>query len=366
MATNVDNMTDEEFEASYAEMLNGGGDDKTPENDDTITTEPPETEPEPEPGPDEEELDEEEVEQPEAADADEPEEEGTPSDDEPAADETEDSTEPDEAREPFDFTSIPMDEIIPMEIPANGMKVKATFNELVEGFKKGMNYTQKMQEIKPHRKSISIMRDNGLSETDLNLLVEAKGGSKEALSKLLSDAKIDSFDLDTEAHKEYAPEDHGSAEPDLEMEQVRTAILSDTEYKDSVDNALQTMPDDMYGLVSTEAGNLDALYKDIREGVYQEVMPEVRKIQALYGTNEPTLDTYIKVARTLAERKAATATVPKQSNAELQAKRKKVATSARSASPATKEVEQDLDALDDDAFEIAFKKMTGRSTTDYK
>ena len=77
------------------------------------------------------------------------------------------------------------DKVLPMQIDVNGSKVSVTLDELVNGFQKGFNYTKKMQEISPYRTTVNAMQEHGWSHEDVNLLIEAKSGNKQAIATLI-------------------------------------------------------------------------------------------------------------------------------------------------------------------------------------
>lgn len=363
MSKPVDQMTDEEFNAAFEAMRNEPvGDepmqDESSVEEETVANDSPDTE-------GEEETEEQSEEEEESATEG---EEGTTLE----VEEEEESEDSEVTQKGYDFSKVPMDELLPIDIPANGIKVKATMNELIEGFKKGMNYTQKMQEISQHRKSISILAEHGLNEKDLGLLIDARSGNKEAIAKLLRDAKVDPLDLDVESKTEYVAKDYSKDEVDPEMEYVRKEILSDTEYAPIVEDAIKTMPEDMFREVAGNANNLSALYKDVKSGVYQRVMPEVIKIKNLYGSTKSTKDLYIEVARNMAPAKVQPNVAPVPSKEETESKKqelndkKKKAVSSSAAVSKPSVIKQDLDELDDDAFAKEFAKITGRSINEFK
>jgi len=370
----VDTLSDEAFDAAFDDMMrtpNEEDSDDTPEEV-IETPEPTESDSEDndeetsEEEPEEDSEDDVTVEQPEDT-----EEDSTPEPDEGEVIEdtegkTEDSTNEEEDTKAFDFTSMPMDALLPMEIKANGMKMKATMNELVAGFQKGMDYTQKMQELSGVKKLVSIATSNSLSEEDLNLLVEAKNGNKEAIAKLMSNSGIDPLDVDTDEHKDYIPDDYSKEEVDVELSSIVATINSDIEYKGQVEGAINNMPQDMYDTIAGSAGNMESLYKDVKAGVYAQVMPEVIKLQNLYGKTEATLDTYIKVARQLQGND--TPEVSRESStekADRNSKRKKVAPTSKA--PTKKSyISKDVSKLGEDDFDREFARITGRSLNDYK
>lgn len=385
-AVDVNALSEDDFDKEFEKMMSSPveEEDTTPSVEDSAE---PQADPEPDPEPTEPEPEEDGEPQGEPEDdgeknalepeqqEDEPvegEEPEVDSDDKPETEgETDDSATKETKSVDFDFSAIPMDELLPMDIPVNGTKVKATVNELIEGFKKGMNYTQKMQELAPLRKSMSIVSSNDISEEQLNLLVEVQKGNKEALSKLIDNSGIDPLELDDKVDTNYTPADYSKEEMDVDMEMATKEILADKDYGEIVQNAVTTMPGDMYDAIKTNSSNLRALHEDVKAGIYQEVMPEVMKLQTLYGIKEPTMDTYLKVANQLMERKQAETPSPVQEEevktkaTQRSAQRKKAGSSAK-ANKKESFIQKDIDSLGEDDFDAEFAKITGRSIDDYK
>ena len=369
----ADSLTDEDFDKEFDKMMRETQGESSTETVEETPSEEPEAEPESiseDVDDGSEDDNEQEVEQ--AEDVEE-EPEGNPDEEAPEGEsdnETEDSTteEPTESKG-FDFNSMPMDTVIPMEINANGMKMKATMNELVAGFQKGMHYTKKMQELSGVKRLVSIATSNGLSEEDLNLLVEAKGGNQEAIAKIMATAKVDPLDIDTDEHKNYSPADYGKDELDVDMDMVVKTIKADTETSSFVEDAIQSMPQDMYDMVSGSADNLDSLYKDVKNGTYSKVMPEVIKLQSLYGKSEPTIDTYIKVANQFVEGETVVEESPKESSEEKKTRsnnRKKVASTSKAPAKKKSYIKDDVKSLGEDDFDKEFEKIMGRSISEYR
>ncbi len=380
IATNVEQLSEEEFDKEFDklistpveqvdQMLNQDTEEtqlsESPQTDETSNIEQPE--------------EKEEQEEPTELD-----DSNSNKQDEDTLDETlesedstqEDSTEP-EPSEGVDWDKIPKDEILPWEIKANGMNVKATLAELEEGFKRGMNYTQKMQELAPHRKNMYLMNENNLTTEDLALLASAKKGDKTAIAKLLSDVKVDPLDIEPGDAANYTQPNIDESINKQEFEQVSAAIMSDQDNAPIVENALQTMPNDMYEMVYGDPMKLNALYDDVKTGVYTKVMPEVIKQQTLYGVREPTIATYLKIAQQMAgesqqsggsEQQVKKEPAPVQNNEELNAKRRSAGTAPRGkkTAPKMKYTQADLDSMDDEEFDKAFQSVIGRSIDEYR
>jgi hypothetical protein len=157
------------------------------------------------------------------------------------------------------------------------------------------------------------------------------------------------------------------------MEMAIDAYKSDTEYGQIVENAIQTMPEDMYNHISTDANALRALHKDVADGVYEKVMPEVVKLQTIYGKTEPTLQTYIKVSQAIAQQNQGAETQGQQPQVKQQQdadriQKKKRASVSPSTPPAKKQKSltlQELASLDDDEINKMFNEIMGRSGDEY-
>jgi len=379
---NVYDLPEDEFEEKLEELL------RTPVEE--VEEQPNLDDPEPEPEEDEaeddtaEETDEDEDEESETVEQDEDTEESE--DDEPdeeidTEDETDDTdtstpagTEDEEEKsedkvEPYKFGDLPMDEVLPFEVKAAGSKMKVTLNELIKGFEKGIDYTQKLQNVAALRKVGNLMEEENLTQDDLNLLVEIKKGNVQAASKLMGNANIDSLELDPEQAKDYRPNNYGSEPVSLELESVRQRITSDTEILPKMETVLNTMPQSFFDEVAGQPNNLNSLYEDVKSGVYDEVAPEMYKMATLYGET-PSVELYKKAAGIVAARMVPveeTKPQPKVNPVQekQRAEKRKAAVSGTKKKASTKAPRVNFDDLDDSDFEKEFQRMTGRAISDY-
>ena len=352
-------MSDEEAEEALANL----GD--TPEEEQEVIPEEQEEEIEvkesSEPEQPEEEVEEEPEEELDGAEEPEP----TETSDEDSETLEEEPTEVEEASQ-FSFEGMPKDMVLPYKIPVNGMEVNVTVAELEEGFKKGMNYTQKMQELAPMRKTVGMIKENDISTQDLDLLIEVKKGNKEAIAKLIADSNVDPLDIETENAKEYVPQNHEVEVEDFQMQEVKDVINADTEFVDATKSALNVIPDDLYNMVSSNPQALQALHTDVRNGVFAEVYPEVMKLKALGRSNEPTINLYQEVVNKIA--------ISRQNEQEVNTSKEKIddikskqdlATKRNNAArskgkPSAKKSFVDYNDLDDDDYAKEYEKIMGR------
>lgn len=88
---------------------------------------------------------------------------------------------------------------------ANGKDIQLrTPEEAMQLMQMGANYTKKLQEIQPHRKTLMMLQKNDILDPDrLSFLIDLDKGDPEAIKKLLKDKNIDPLDIDISTDSEY-------------------------------------------------------------------------------------------------------------------------------------------------------------------
>ena len=121
---------------------------------------------------------------------------------------------------------------------ANGKEYEFTNEEIFEKFGQvfgqAMNYTQKMQQIKPWRKTIDAIEQANLNQDDVNLAIDVLKGDKDAIAALLKRTGIDALELDVDDAK-YQPKDYGRNETELAIKDIVDEIKNDKEYDTTYD-----------------------------------------------------------------------------------------------------------------------------------
>ena len=179
------------------------------------------------------------------------------------------------------------------KVKANGTELELTNDELLQLAPKALNYTQKMQEIAPWRKSISALKDNGMTHDDVNLMIDIMKGDKDAIAEIVKRHKIDTLDLDVEESK-YRPKDYGKDEHELALEDVVNTIKKDPEFK-----VTQYVVDDAWdvksrGELAKNPSMIEGLHIDIKNGTFDKVNPIALKLKALDGGRKTDLDYYLE------------------------------------------------------------------------
>ena len=182
------------------------------------------------------------------------------------------------------------------KIKANGLDYDFTEDDLVKLAPKALDYTKKMQTIAPYRKAISAMEENGITQEDINLLIDIKKGNKEALATLVHNQGIDAYDIPSKEEIKYVPTDYGKTEQMLALQDVVSKISGDAEYSQTqqVVQALDPISKQQLG---ANPSMLEGLHRDIQQGIYQRIMPQANKLAALDGYSKPFLDYYVQTAQ---------------------------------------------------------------------
>jgi len=235
----------------------------------------------------EEEDSEDESDEPED-ESDEPDEEQTDESNDNSEDETEESTEPVQP-EPKKH-----------KFKANGLEYEFTDQEIVEQFPRvfgqAMDYTRKMQKIKPYRQMIDAIEQAGLQKEDLNLAIDVLKGNKDAIGELLKRTGIDALDLDVE-ESNYVPKDYGRDETTLALEDVISEISADPEYQRTQTVLGREWDDASWNEMSTKPEMIKALHVDVKTGVFDKVQPIAAKLKVYDGGRRSDLDYYKEAAK---------------------------------------------------------------------
>lgn len=116
---------------------------------------------------------------------------------------------------------------------ANGQEYKFTTAEVKEQFGKvfgqAMDYTKKMQQIKPWRKTIDAIEQANLGQDDVNLMIDVLKGDKDAIATVLKRTGVDALDLDLDNNK-YVAKDYGRNDTELSIKDIVDEISVDREY----------------------------------------------------------------------------------------------------------------------------------------
>ena len=302
--------------------------------------------------------------------------------------EAEDEGEPDEGTEEAEET--PAEEETKVEdkaqpVPskysfkANGKEYEFTEDEIKAQFPKifgqAMDYTKKMQSIKPWRKTIDAIEQAQLNHDDVNLMIDVLKGDKDAIAEVIKRTGVDALDLDTENSK-YVAKDYGRDDNTLALRDVIEEISADKEYETTHKILSKEWDDKSWKVLSSNPEMIKLLHVDVKSGMFQKLQPMAEKFKLYDRGSKSDLEYYEDAARAYAQemRQMQQANVQREAEASrtreidaVKAKQQKVV-SNKEAAPARKAatpvkktagVKKVVDYLDEseEAFEEWYKKV---------
>lgn len=183
---------------------------------------------------------------------------------------------------------------------ANGKEFEFTDQEIFEQFGQvfgqAMNYTQKMQQIKPWRKTIDAIEEAKLSHDDIALAIDVLSGDKAAIAALLKRTGVDALEIDTD-NNSYVPKDYGRNDTELAINEIVDQIKGDQEYAITYD-VLERQWDTKSRMAFAENPELiRQLHIDVKSGMFDTIAPIANKLKVYDGGQNSDLDYYKMAAQ---------------------------------------------------------------------
>jgi len=170
------------------------------------------------------------------------------------------------------------------EFTANGVKVKGFTDpkKVVQAQQMAANYASKMEQIKPYKGFIKTLEEKGLVQDKdrFNFALQLLEGDTEALKKHIKELEIDPFSMDLEDIK-YQPKDHLPSSVELGLEEVL-----DYSKANGVDSKVSEViskewdDDSVLELINNKAVSKD-LVEHIKTGTYDIVKARMDQKRAL-------------------------------------------------------------------------------------
>ena len=182
---------------------------------------------------------------------------------------------------------------------ANGREYEFTDREIAEQFPKvfgqAMDYTKKMQQIKPWRKTIDAIESAELNHDDVNLMIDVLKGDKGAIQEVIKRTGVDTLELDDEENK-YTPKDYGRDETTLQLKDVVDQISADEEYAITHKVISKDWDDRSWEVMSKDPEMIRLLHVDVKNGMYDKVQPIAEKLKVYDSGKQSDLDYYKQAA----------------------------------------------------------------------
>ena len=212
-------------------------------------------------------------------------------------DEVSDDETPDDEEDESDDDEQPAQKF---KYKANGRDYEFSQEEILEKFGQvfgqAQNYTQKMQSIKPWRKTIDAIEQADLSAEDINLAIDVLKGDKDAIASLLKRTGTDALELDVD-NVDYQPKDYGRNETEIAIKDIVDEIKDDPEYNTTY-NVLEKQWDaTSRNAFAEDPEMIRQLHVDVKSGMYDIISPMASKLKVYDNGQGSDLDYYKKAAK---------------------------------------------------------------------
>lgn len=172
-------------------------------------------------------------------------------------------------------------------------EVKAQFPKI---FGQAMDYTKKMQAMKPWKKTIDAMEQAKLNHNDVNLMIDVLKGDKDAIAEVIKRTGVDALELDIEDSK-YVAKDYGRDDATLALRDVIDEISGDPEYETTHKILANEWDDTSWKRLSSDPEMIKLLHVDVKSGMFQKLQPIADKFKTYDRGSKSDLEYYGEAAR---------------------------------------------------------------------
>lgn len=208
--------------------------------------------------------------------------------DDPSSDETDDAKEEEQPAQTYKFR-------------ANGKDYEFSSDEIVDQFPKifgqAMDYTKKMQTIKPWRKTIDAIEGAELTHDDVSLMIDVLKGDKDAITEVLKRTGVDTLEIDTDADSNYKAKDYGRDDSALAIKDIVDEISQDEEYATTHRVLSKEWDEKSWSTMTQDPSMIRLLHADVKSGMYQTLQPIAEKFKVYDGGKGSDLDYYKQAAQ---------------------------------------------------------------------
>jgi hypothetical protein len=166
---------------------------------------------------------------------------------------------------------------------ANGKQIELrTPEEAIQLMQMGANYTRKMQDIQPHRKTLLMLENAQLMDPDkLSFLIDVSNGDPKAIQKLLKDKGVDPMSIDTSEDSNYLGGNHKVSDEEANFRTALSDLGSSEEGKQTLQAVNSTWDQASKEVLWKQPDILPLIHQQRENGVYDRISTEVNRLQAL-------------------------------------------------------------------------------------
>lgn len=162
--------------------------------------------------------------------------------------------------------------VITSPFKANGKEFQITDpNDVIRLAQQGINYSKKMEKLKPQQAVIKTLEDNGLLDNEkLGYLIDLYHKKPEAIAKLVKDSEIDLYEFDTEQANDYKPSDVIKPVDNL-TEVIDTLTQESPEFINVLDSVIDTWDNQSKQVIYENPHLLHILNEQNKVGLFSKI-----------------------------------------------------------------------------------------------
>lgn len=163
-------------------------------------------------------------------------------------------------------------------IKANGKEIIVdNTDDAIRLMQMGMNYSKKMEELKPAQRIIAMLENHDLlDEEKLNFAIDLLvNKNPDAIAKLVSDSEVDLYDLGD--GNDYKPNDYRISEEDLALDLAIKDIKDSPTYSRTITVVGKQWDEHSRNIVRKNPQLLGVINQHMADGTFDSVMQEVEK-----------------------------------------------------------------------------------------
>ena len=213
-------------------------------------------------------------------------EDAVESENEPLAAEKEDSategeTEVEETKAELDYKAEYERLTAPFKASHQDIQVN-NVDDALNLMKMGVDYTKKMQGLKPNMRLMKMLQNNELlDEEKLTYLIDLNNKNPEAVQKFMKESGIDPLDIDTEKDIDYTPSNYSVSDKEVELDSVLDEIRETPKFQDTIDIISNKLDERSKQVLIDTPSLISTINEQVHNGIYTQVMSVVNNERLL-------------------------------------------------------------------------------------
>ena len=171
---------------------------------------------------------------------------------------------------------------------ANGkmMQVKSP-EEAIQLMQMGANYTRKMQELQPQRKTLLLLENNGLlDEGKLSYLIDLSKGNPEAIKKLIKESNFDVLNTDFDKESTYQGGNHTVTDEEVNFRTTLDELNSNPVGKETLSIISSTWDQASKEVLWSNPEVMVTINAQRESGIYGRIVAEIDR-RRTFGQIQP-------------------------------------------------------------------------------